>query len=55
MSEEINKTNQLIDLIQQDDSIYYAEPLESSNQSDNDVSIISENVLQKSGYLNLRS
>ena len=50
MSEDINKTNQLIDLLQQDNSIYQIE-----QESLNDSSIINEAILQKSGYLNLRS
>lgn len=47
LSEEINKNNQLIELLQQDDSIYYAEQPSLSGRVDDS--------LQKSGYLNLRS
>ena len=53
MAEDLNKTNQLIDLLQQDDSIYYVDRPgdEIKNRSVN----INESVFQKSGYLNLRS
>ncbi|CAF0978359.1 unnamed protein product [Brachionus calyciflorus] len=50
-SENMNKTNQLIDLIQQDDSLYYVEQSDSTKNSEP----ISKTILQKSGYLNLRS
>ncbi len=44
----------MVDLLQQDDSIYYAE---TSNDTDKGTNAepISEDVVQKSGYLNLRS
>jgi hypothetical protein len=53
MAEDISKTNQMIDLLQQDDSIYYIDqPV--SDKVNNNVTI-SDTVFQKSGYLNLRS
>ena len=52
MSEEINKSNQLVELLQQDDSIYYAE---NPNEQKNEDEQISEHIVQKSGFLNLRS
>jgi DCC-interacting protein 13 alpha len=47
MTSDIAKTNQLIDLLQQDDSIYRIES--------NPTSTSDSTSLQKSGYLNLRS
>ena len=50
MSEEISKSNQIIDLLQQDESIYFAE------SNDKEVfDSIDESIVQKSGYLNLKS
>ena len=46
MGDEINRNNQLIELLQQDDSIYYAEQTGLTGTIDDS--------LQKSGYLNLR-
>lgn len=46
MSEEINKNNQMIELLQQDDSIYQAEQPNFE---------VNEGSLQKCGFLNLRS
>ena len=51
MSEEVNKSNQMIELLQQDDSIYYAE----NPNAEETIEPISDNIVQKSGYLNLRS
>ena len=53
MVKDLNETNQLIDLLQQDDSIYYIDHPNMENGS-NHVKI-NESVFQKSGYLNLRS
>lgn len=50
LSEEINKNNQLIELFQQDDSIYYVEQQENPS-----ATTIPNDSLQKTGYLNLRS
>jgi hypothetical protein len=55
MSDDINKSNQLIELLQQDDSIYYAEhPLDTS-RDETAYEPVGDNAVQKSGYLNLRS
>jgi hypothetical protein len=54
MVEDLNKTNQMIDLLQQDDSIYYIDQPISEKVTNNNV-FISDSVFQKSGYLNLRS
>ncbi len=48
MSNEINKNNQMIELLQQDESIYQAEQPDFDNSSSSDS-------LQKCGFLNLRS
>lgn len=50
LSEEMNKNNQMIELLQQDDSIYHAEQpdFDSQNPARNEM-------LQKCGFLNLRS
>lgn len=49
--ENMEKTNNLIDLLQQDSSVYYAErPDDHANKN-----LKNSNILQKSGYLNLRS
>lgn len=50
MAEETNKTSQLIELIQQDSSIYYAES-QHTQMALSDLS----NTFYKSGYLNLKS
>ena len=47
LSEEINKTNQMIELFQNDES--------SQNAQDDENVQINENVYQKCGYLNVRS
>ena len=52
MTDEINKTNQLIDLLQQDESIYKID--QPSLNNDHGESTINEFALQKSGYLNLK-
>ena len=49
MGEEINKNNQMIELLQQDDSIYQAE------QASFDEGSVRSESLQKCGFLNLRS
>jgi hypothetical protein len=48
MSSEMNKNNQMIELLQQDDSIYQAEQPDFENLTTSDS-------LQKCGFLNLRS
>ena len=48
MSNEMNKNNQMIELLQQDDSIYHAEQPDFENFTTSDS-------LQKCGFLNLRS
>jgi hypothetical protein len=55
MSDEMNKSNQLIELLQQDDSIYYAENPREAHKDPALEEPISNTVVQKSGYLNLRS
>jgi hypothetical protein len=55
MSDEMNKSNQLVELLQQDDSIYYAEDPREASRDPAVEEPISETVVQKSGYLNLRS
>ncbi|RNA01220.1 DCC-interacting 13-alpha-like [Brachionus plicatilis] len=49
--ENMEKTNNLIDLLQQDSSIYFAERTHDHANRD----LKNSNILQKSGYLNLRS
>lgn len=50
LGEEMNKNNQMIELLQQDDSIYQAEQPDFNMQDPNRYER-----LQKSGFLNLRS
>lgn len=50
MSEEINKNNQLIELLQQDESIYQAEQQDYDKENP-----MRNELVQKCGFLNLRS
>lgn len=52
LGEEMNKTNQIIDLLQQDESIYYIDGGSSELANESPISKL---ILQKSGYLNLKS
>ena len=51
LNEEITKTTQLVDLLQQDPSVYYVE----QGTYDNDQLQSLNQVYYKSGYLNLRT
>ena len=55
LKDQIDKTEQLIELLQQDQSIYYAHKELSDLKDDVEVNENEETRLQKSGYLNLKS
>ncbi len=52
LADETSKTNQLIDLLKQDESIYDFEKLDINSKTPIDIDA---NTQQKAGYLNLRS
>lgn len=49
--ENMEKTNNMIDLLQQDRSVYYAQRSDDHGNKN----LKNSNIIQKSGYLNLRS